>query len=183
MKKTMLLMAALFLGFILHANATPVYLNPQLAEDISSGMPNKFANWKSAPDIKICTHAPVTRRQVDYALAWWEQRGYRFGSIITSSCIEKHNYGFIVIDLIGQGFDIGKNLATTKIHHDKKTGEIRWVKIYLTEPVRERILEHEIGHALGWLHSAYRGHILFPTWQGGGWDDKGVENPSLNLTR
>ena len=181
MHKLFLLFLALI--FSISSYASPVIGDPTFVEDVSSGLPKKIAHWKSPPDIKICTNAPVTRWEVDAALSWWRQRGYRFGSIIESNCIEKHNYGFIVIDLIGQDFDIEKNLATTKIYHDLKTKEIHWVKIYLMQPTRERILEHEIGHALGWHHAALRGHLLFPSWQGGGWNDAGLSVPPLNLTR
>ena len=149
----------------------------------ASTLPTKFAEWKTVPDIKVCTHAPINMTQLNNALRWWKTQGYSFGSIIKSNCVETHNYGFIVIDLIGQGFDLSKSLATTKIHYDLKTKQINWVHIYLVSPVKPRILEHEIGHALGWHHSPMRDHLMFPTWQGGGWDDNGLKKPSLHLTR
>ncbi len=182
MKKIILLACLIFLT-LTTASGTQVIIQQSSTENVSSGLPEKIAHWKSKPDIKICTSAPVSVDEVKHAIAWWQKRGYRFGSIIKSNCVENHHYGFIVIDLIGQDFDIRRDLATTKIHHDTKSKEIRWAKIYLTISVRERILEHEIGHALGWGHSAIRKHILFPTWQGGGWEDEGLEVPALNLTK
>jgi predicted Zn-dependent protease len=41
---------------------------------------------------------------------------------------------------------------------------------------KDRILEHEIGHALGWDHFNKRGHILHPRWESGGYLDDFVRN-------
>lgn len=168
--------------FILLINlvfASPI--NVHIAEVSSS--PTQFAEWHLQPDIKVCTHAPIDFMQLNNAITWWKKRGYSFGVVIQSNCIETTHYGFIVIDLIGQGFDLQKSLATTKLHYNLKTKKINWAYIYLVSPVRTRILEHEFGHALGWHHSPKRKHIMYPTWQGGGWDDAGLKKPALNLTR
>ena len=142
----------------------------------------KYAHWASKPDIKICDHAPVTIDEVKQALKWWEKKGYRFGYVFRSHCVEKAHYGNIVISLADQNFDFAKSYGTTTVRHNKTTKKIYWAQIFLPENVRERVLEHEIGHALGWHHSSQKGHILYPSWQLGGWGDAGLKNV-LNLTR
>ena len=166
----------------IRVNGHSVHHPPPQIEDVARKHVTRFSQWQSNPDIKICNSAPVTIAQVKNALAWWEKRGYKFGYVFSSSCVENAHYGNIVISLADQKFNFDKNLGTTSVHHDLETKVIRWAQIFLTENVRERVLEHEIGHAIGWHHSTKLGHILYPSWQLGGWDDDGIKN-SLNLTR
>ena len=39
---------------------------------------------------------------------------------------------------------------------------------------KDRVLEHEIGHALGWQHYRQRYHIMHPEWRYGGYDSYGI---------
>ena len=158
------------------------YIHPSYF-DIKEEPVEKFATWKSKPDVKICNYAPVTVDQVKRALSWWEKLGYKFGYVYRSNCVENAHYGNIVISLAGQDFDFNRSYGTTNLHYDTSTGVVHWAQIFLPENVRERVLEHEIGHALGWHHSARTGHILHPSWQRGGWDSTGLRVPTLNLTR
>ena len=158
------------------------YVHPSYFE-VKEDKIEKFANWKSKPDVKICNHAPVTIAQVKKALLWWEDLGYRFGYVYRSNCVENAHYGNIVISLAGQNFKFDKSYGSTTMHYDTDTRQAHWAQIFLPEKVRERVLEHEIGHALGWHHSAQKGHILYPSWQLGGWDSTGLKVPALNLNR
>jgi len=51
---------------------------------------------------------------------------------------------------------------------------IQLAKIQLSS-FDERVLEHEIGHALGWVHVGTRGHLMHPEWAKGGWNTFGLE--------
>ena len=62
-------------------------------------------------------------------------------------------------------------LGSTTLYADPETSEIYWATIELRHPYTERVLEHEIGHALGWLHTRTRGHMMHPLHFEGGWDD------------
>jgi hypothetical protein len=141
---------------------------------------SRFSFWAKIPNIKICNSSPASKDQVISAMQWWSKRGFKFGTIKYSNCISQKHPGFIVISLVGQGFDFSKSLGTTNVHHDKVTKEIYWSQIYIPDALKIRVLEHEIGHALGWSHSTIRGHLMYPTWQLGGWDDSGIKE---SLTR
>ena len=60
---------------------------------------------------------------------------------------------------------------------DNDSQEIQWAKIYLKSNVKERVLEHELGHALGWMHTKQSGHMMHEKLIYGGWKDTGLKNP------
>ena len=39
---------------------------------------------------------------------------------------------------------------------------------------RHRVLEHELGHALGWKHYPQSMHIMHPEWEKGGYYNNGM---------
>jgi len=41
---------------------------------------------------------------------------------------------------------------------------------------RERVVEHELGHALGWDHCNKRHHLMHSIHDLGGWDTSGLRN-------
>ena len=135
--------------------------------------PDKAGDWEKPPNIKVCdTDIPIEK--VRQATDWWSARGYRFGYIIRSNCLTKQETGFIYITLPGQTFDFGKSLARTHLGRIDNLKTIVWAHIEVSDPHKARLLEHEIGHALGWTHSSIDDHIMHPSWQRGGWVDKGV---------
>ena len=72
-------------------------------------------------------------------------------------------------------FEPGDNLAITHFYVDNDTREIHWAKIYLKSQVAERVLEHEFGHALGWMHTKKIGHLMHETLIRGGWGAEGLK--------
>ena len=142
--------------------------------------PTKKADWRKQPDIRICPDTNIDPARVSKAMNYWERLGYKFGDII----IEKDMYTCLVppafrreirITLPYQGLG-EKYLAATKISTHKVTGEIVQATIYITPKVseRQRVLEHEIGHALGWMHYPQSRHIMNPDWQAGGYEHYGL---------
>ena len=69
-----------------------------------------------------------------------------------------------------------QNMAATKIYTEKLTGNIAkaMISIYPRFGRKDRVLEHEFGHALGWAHYNKKFHIMYPNWQGGGYDHYGL---------
>lgn len=142
--------------------------------------PNKTAEWTSQPTIVICKNAPTSTGAVESAVSWWRLLGYRFWMTVPSSihygCLFGEPDGNILIRLIdNRGVD-PNNLATTYLYYNKDSGEILWAEILLRGEPRERVLEHELGHALGWRHYSRRSHIMHPVWINSGWDSSGLRN-------
>jgi|TARA_B100000700_G_C14644379_1_gene668960 hypothetical protein len=135
--------------------------------------PDKAGEWKKPPNIKVCDK-DIPVEKVSLAVEWWRMRGYKFGYIIRSNCLSKKETGFIYITLPGQTFDFGKNLARTHLARVDNSSVIIWAHIEVSDVHKSRLLEHEIGHALGWTHSSIDKHIMHPSWQRGGWVDKGI---------
>jgi len=142
--------------------------------------PVQKGKWQTKPNVRICPDTGISPARVSRAMNYWKRLGYEFGNII----IEKDMYNClmppplrreILITLPHQEFN-EKHLAATKISTHRITGEIVKANIYITprNSERERILEHEFGHALGWNHYPQRDHIMNPEWEFGGYNSYGL---------
>jgi len=149
---------------------------------ISKKLLIQAGHWKRIPTVVVCDYAPVGKKDVNKAIKWWNERGYMFyhsvylgGKRALSVCQDSDPVGYITINLVTQEtFKPGSNMATTHFYVDNDTGEVSWAKIYLKNKVRARVLEHELGHALGWMHTEEIGHLMNEKWIYGGWGDKGL---------
>jgi hypothetical protein len=65
-------------------------------------------------------------------------------------------------------------LAETHFYVERATKEIEWAKIYLVTDPPPMVLEHEIGHALGYLHYNKTGHLMHEKLLLGGWGTEGI---------
>ena len=88
------------------------------------------------------------------------------------------NYGEIIIDIPSAGFQYGQQLGSTATYWRTDTGEILKAKIEIAGgwESTERVLEHELGHALGLKDNNHAGHIMNKSWISGGTNSKGTEN-------
>ena len=79
--------------------------------------------------------------------------------------------------MVTQGIDLESGaLAETHFFVDNDTNKIEWAIIYMRPDVKETVLEHEIGHALGYLHYNKINHLMNSKWTQGGWDKDGLKN-------
>ncbi len=167
---------------ILTIGVSPVYLHDEIA--FSSRLPDKKFFWSSAPSVVVCHHAPVSSESVRRALAWWSDLGYSFygpysSDFLRQKCFDPSPRGYILIMLVSGKNYSDKNIASTRIYSDKNTNEILWSIIELkNDMVVERVLEHELGHAIGWMHTRAVGHIMNDSLSRGGWVSAGLENTS-----
>ena len=161
---------------------SPVYLHDDIA--FSSRLPDKKFFWSSPPSIVICHHAPIDVESVRKAVAWWSNLGYNFygpysSDFLRQKCFDPSPNGYILIMLVSGKNYSDKNIASTRIYSDKNTNEILWSIIELkSDMVGERVLEHELGHAIGWMHTRIIGHIMNESLNRGGWDSTGLESRS-----
>jgi hypothetical protein len=161
----------------------------EVFEEIAFGSrrPTTSLVWNGTPTVVVCEFSPVSRARVEKALSIWSRHGYKFlGPVYndtSSACIGESYLGVISISLNGQDFPDDK-LAVTRTYFSKDMHLIYGAKIQIKELAaeKERVLEHEIGHALGWHHFARKYHMMHPNWDHGGWDMIGLNyREQLNI--
>lgn len=144
--------------------------------------PVQVATWNLTPTVIVCQYAPVSQRQITKAVAFWKNLGHRFYSTQykhdpMNKCLMDEPVGYIVIHLVTGGIKLeDAALAQTRFYIDNLTNNIIYAKIYMRSDVRETVLEHELGHALGFLHFNKINHLMNEKWAMGGWDKDGLEN-------
>ena len=139
--------------------------------------------WDIKPDIVVCSDSRVTNLRIDRATQYWQELNHNFGEIIrlprdSMACVTgEPQYGTIMIDIPSQGFDFGNHLGSTKTWWRTDTGEIFKAKIEIKVgwENKPRVLEHEIGHALGYKDNNNTGHIMNHVWNRGGYRNSGLK--------
>lgn len=144
--------------------------------------PPQVASWRRTPTIIICDCAPVTEKQIDSAVDVWKNLGYRFFRTQyhydpLDKCKSAAPLGYIVVRLIHQDIKMDDDdLAETHFYINNNHDEIEWAIVYMKPNVRETVLEHELGHTLGFLHFNKINHLMNSKWTQGGWDTNGLKN-------
>ena len=142
-----------------------------------SQKPKQKYKWSIAPRIRLCQNTEISLSRVRRAVSYWERLGYEFGEVYLdrfSYCMHpKENE--IAIALPSGGV-IGDKMAVTRVYTSKITGEIlKSIRYVLPKTgMKERVLEHELGHALGWQHYNHKNHIMHPNWWFGGHSSYGL---------
>ncbi len=138
--------------------------------------------WMLTPDILLCDNGPVTVSRVERAVRYWERLGYTFGAIRQAlpgnmdCATNEASHGTITIDIPSQSFNFGSHLGSTRAWRYTANNVIFKARIEIIPSWgdSERILEHEIGHALGWMDMSSPGHIMHRAWASGGHNSTGV---------
>jgi len=144
------------------------------------GVPPQVASWQRPPILIICEHAPVSETQVKSAIKFWEGLNHRFKRVeykknSQDKCSSEQPQGHILVQIVTKGVKLESTaLAQTHFFVDSFTNRIDWAVIYMRPDVRDTVLEHEIGHALGFLHFNKINHIMNQKWEMGGWDSQGL---------
>ena len=146
--------------------------------------PAKHGDWTKTPMVFVCKEAPVQEDEVKRAISFWRTLGYDLvGPFMDEGEIEAcvtnnrtYSRGNIIIQLRGQQFN-DEMFAMTTTFRVEKTDELIGAIIELQGFARdrERILEHELGHALGWKHYNKYGHLMNEDYTMGGWDIYGLK--------
>tara|TARA_E500000331_G_scaffold342118_1_gene375356 strand:+ start:886 stop:1239 length:354 start_codon:yes stop_codon:yes gene_type:complete len=114
---------------------------------------------------------------MNHALQYWKILGYKFDyiSIDTSPLCMNARAGEILVTLPEAGFG-GGQMASTRLYTHIESNNIVKAKIFIMpkNAKKSRVLEHEIGHALGWSHYDQKFHIMHSNWMLGGMDSKGL---------
>ena len=146
--------------------------------------------WEEpVPGIRICSDSGVTEGRLRRAVAYWEKLGYKFGPIVseegTFACATGGRSGEITIMLFMQEVMSGDHLAVTRTYKHIVTKEILQAEIFINQYAAEKpmVLEHEIGHALGWLHFNSRGHIMHANYPLCGHASSGLDSRSYDTQK
>ena len=145
-----------------------------------NNQPPQVAKWGRTPTVIVCEHAPVKRPEIDKAVRFWKDLGYRFYTTQykhdpLNKCQSENPVGYIVIHMVTLGVKMDETaLAQTHFFIDNTTNQVEYAVIYLRPDVRETVLEHELGHALGFLHFNKINHLMNEKWMMGGWDTEGL---------
>ena len=138
--------------------------------------------WKIMPIVRICPGSGVNLSRAESATRYWKRLGYDVGPITidkehSSACFLGGYSGEITIMLVTSEVQMNNNLAMTRNYYYKKSREIVKAQVYIFAHASKKpfVLEHEIGHALGWLHYNRRHHIMHGEYASCGYDSTGLE--------
>ena len=127
--------------------------------------------WSDPPDVRVCQGSGVSAARVRRAIEYWQRLGYEFGDVTVESesgylCMRGGLAGEITIRLPTNETPLGENLALTRNMILTQSREILKSIIYIMpySASKPLVLEHEIGHALGWRHYNRSYHIMHSTY-------------------
>lgn len=122
--------------------------------------------WLTPPNLIICDNVTTVSR-VKQAIGFWEKMGYNFGEIkkfnqIDCLKIRKYQTNTIVIQLPTSQQGMTNKLALTNTHRNTVTNQHISSEIFIFPFACKKplVLEHELGHALGWRHAKGKYHIM-----------------------
>tara|TARA_E500000331_G_scaffold44294_1_gene36980 strand:- start:357 stop:998 length:642 start_codon:yes stop_codon:yes gene_type:complete len=156
-------------------------LSPEYVEIVQlRRRPYIRAYWKEFPSLRVCADSGVRLQRMQTAVHMWRRLGYSLGSIYwddgSAICTKGGINGEIIILLVTNNTPIGNNIAITRTYYDKESRVIQKAQIFVLGGYSNdsRILEHEIGHALGWGHFNRSLHIMNSHYPDTGHDIFGV---------
>jgi len=130
-----------------------------------------LAEWEKPPVVVVCEDSQITPYRVAKAIEWWGIRGYDIEYYHFDNSGVLCNAGLFTTGIIfirGEGtIDKGLYAVTTRLAF---SGEMRSASILLPNQHKymSRLLEHELGHALGLTHVEVLGHMMHPIHEQGG---------------
>jgi len=170
----------LLFSCLLSNNSQPLYYYTGTPEKIFAlGKPYNSGVWEEVPLIKVCRELNISTTRVQIAIAYWRNMGYEFHDVIfdydSIECMGDYYGSDIIITSADQSLQ-EDHLAATRTSVNTRTGHIVKAKIFIRQKDvnRPRVLEHELGHALGWKHYSQILHIMHPEWESGGYQNYGV---------
>ena len=182
----MVVLYVILISFSICALAVPVAASDYVSNfewlPAVENRPPQVGHWNRTPTVIVCEYAPISEVQIASAIRFWEHLGYNFYTTQykydpLGKCTADNPMGYIIIHLISSGIRMDdSSLAQTHFYVDNNTKTIDWAKIYFRADIRDTVLEHELGHALGFLHFNKINHLMNQKWEMGGWDKNGLEN-------
>lgn len=144
----------------------PHYYHKRGSKDILfKRTPALGSYWTETPKIIVCKNSEVTDHRIKKAISYWKRIGYKIeyaGQESEYQCMIGGRDGMITVMTVNTSLQMGSNLAMTRTFKNSRTKENLKAEIYIFPHVASRplVLEHEIGHALGWSHCNTSYHIM-----------------------
>ncbi len=130
-----------------------------------------LAAWEKDPVLIICPDSHVTSYRVALAIEWWGIRGHEFAYYHFDEDNKICSKGLFITGVVfirGEGELLPDTYAvTTRL---AIAGKMKAASITLPNENKfmPRLLEHELGHALGFTHIEKPGHMMHPIHEFGG---------------
>lgn len=139
----------------------------------SKVMVERSGYWFDPPVIVNCIDSPYKTSEVQKAVNFWEDLGVETSGVLDGiDCYESSIAGSITISSTGQQIS-NETLGVTYSLVEPQTREIYDAEIIIFYK-KDKVLEHELGHAFGYKHFERDGHIMNPEWQKSGWETFGI---------
>lgn len=133
--------------------------------------PSAF-HWLVPPLVRVCRRSELSLERVREAVAFWAAHGPHFRTVVSAECAFSPDgtpldrtatapaFNTITLARLGQLSPAGKAGAS----HWAFEGGVPYWAVVLLPPVDPLpfVLEHELGHALGFPHVHVRGHVMNP---------------------
>lgn len=156
---------AVFVGYVgghiaLHHKLTHI-------PEIRNG--NSRYEWSEAPTVIVC-YKDFPSEQLYRAIKYWENNGEQVGPVVADPpktlCDVPKISGAITIRKAPERMLQGNAVAITQ-RHFKFTYKISSAVIYFSGRSLglDLVMEHELGHALGFNHMEIVGNVMHPTWE------------------
>ena len=115
----------------------------------------------SIPDIVVCNDSEIDPLILEKVITSWEKRGEKIGNVFFEDCLEDETVRG-VIEIYEDDKVPGSAYGLTSIKSLSETREILSVKIWIKSDYTDSVilLEHELGHALGFRDTYTLDHVM-----------------------
>jgi len=127
----------------------------------------RAAHWENrVPDVVICNGSNINTDLVERAVQSWEERGENIGRITRKSCgsrLSSGEIGVYITNDLRYSTSEGETIRNVYNDHDgSPSNRIHHARIYIRPQNVDSfiLIEHELGHALGFDDTHARGSIM-----------------------
>lgn len=116
---------------------------------------------ENIPDLIICDNSQIDPLVLEKVIVSWEKRGEKVGNVLFKECVEYQTMPG-TIEIYEDDEITGSAYGLTSIKSFTDTKEIISAKIWIKSDYTDSVilLEHELGHALGFRDTSTNDHVM-----------------------